>query len=259
MRWLILVGAFAGAGCDVVFGLGDPSLPSCVPRAGFDGALPQAVRPDTEIVTFSLTSDERFAVFDIGGLTMQATGDEPPRPISIDPAYTMVRMGLDPEGEYLLFTAAYEPFPVLSARPIGGDIWELGAKAPKGSIAGTPSDAKSGKPVRVVVRLEMVPNVFQEYERTADGDWVPVNDEFTLATIGGANLSPDGMVITYDGEEDGVRGVYVTERASFDETFRRGTLIFAGVHEQPQLVGDCSVLYTIDDGTGERVLTKYVR
>ena len=262
MRLLLLVGALCSTGCDAIFGLEDPSLPRCVPKEGFDQATPRATRPDSvDISVFSLTADEVRGIYDINGINVEAQRNDEPVRIPLEPMYPMVSVGMDPLGEYVFFTASIEPMTIFQMRKDDDDKWVFDPKVPKGTFAGTPSDSKSGKPVRVVVRLFALKDVFQEYERQADGSWIPVNDPFELAAARGANLSPDGLVIVYDGFEDGPeeRGVYVDDRDSFDETFGRGINIFAGTHQHPQLFDDCSVLYAIDESTGERALTKYVR
>jgi hypothetical protein len=262
MRWLLLVGALGLFGCDTVLGLDDPSLPRCLPKK-FTNARTQVLR--TEIEAFSFTKDRALGVASIRGINSEVTKDGDPMPLPLQPMYSMMSVAMEPNGDYILFTAGNEPPEILAARPMG-DSWVFDKNVPKGYIAGTPSDRMTGDPVRVIVRLFAVTETgmkdFAEYERTAEGTWIEVNERFTIRAAAGANLTPDGLAIVYDGYEDGddKRGVYVRQRASLDESFggdRASELIFDGTHTFPQLFGDCTSLYTVDDATGENALTWY--
>ncbi len=254
MRWLLLlVGGLCG--CDAVFGLDDNALPTCN-QGSFDTASPQLVR--AEVDAYSLSRDRTLGVFEIRGIANEVIGDREPTPLPLEPMYPMLSIALDPEHAYMLFTAAIEPATIFAARRTGENQWEFEPGVPPGEIAGIPTLALTGDPVRVVVRRAIVRDEFQEYERAGDGTWHAVGDVFHLAARAGANLSSDGLVLVYDGDEAGP-GVYVRLRGSRAEGFRDFTRILAGPHHSPQLSDDCRELLVLDDGDGAPALTRYRR
>jgi hypothetical protein len=154
-----------------------------------------------------------------------------------------------------LFTASIEPPTLLAASKVDGK-WKFDPRVPKGTFAGTPTNRLTGKPVRVMVRLLQLMELYQEYERDVDGNWFPVGDRFELKAFRGVNMTQDGLAIVFDGFHDDVRGVYIAQRATIDDRFETPQLVLAGYHQHPQLFGSCDKLYTVDDGT---TLARYLR
>jgi len=253
MRWLLLIGALCG--CDSVFGLDEPALPTCV-RTGFDQAPADPLQIDID--TFSFTGDRARGVASVLGIIVETRGSngDDAQPIDIQPMYPMIATAFEPNGDFFFLTAAIEPATILAVTK-EGDAWKFAPHVPKGFMAGTPSNRMNGKPVRVLVKLSPNNLLFQEYERDATGQWITVGDRFELKSFSGANMTQDGLAIVFDGfHENDLRGVYIAQRGSIDDSFEEPQLVLEGLHHQPQLFDDCGKLYTLDDGT---TLTRYAR
>src|SRR5687767_14048804 len=153
--WVVLVTTLCG--CDAVFGLDDTSLPKCLPKQ-FDEAPATAIIADVE--AFSFTSNRQFGVVSTIGQPLETfmpqANEQDLTLVPLEPPYVMVSIAMEPNSKFLFFTAAIEPFQIFTARPTGDPApnnWALEKTAPKGYIAGTPTDERTGDPVRVVVRL----------------------------------------------------------------------------------------------------------
>lgn len=256
MRSVLLLVALCG--CDAVFGLDDAALPECFVDADqFKGTTPQILR-EVEVFSFSAKRDRAIAA--IGGITVETESDGAnPKPIDITPTYPMVAVAVEPNHDYFMFTASIEPPTLFMAFQENGK-WKFDPRVPKGTVAGTPSDTMSGKPVRVVVRLFQNQQLFQEYERDDDGNWVPFGGRFELDAYAGANMTQDGLSIVFDGfDEDDMPGVYVAQRGAISNSFGEPNRVLEGVHQQPQLFGTCNTLYTVDEVEQARRLVRYTR
>jgi hypothetical protein len=234
-------------GCDSVFGLDDPTLPKCT-TVSFDTVTGSPVRPEpVEFFSVAVSGSRTLVVYTSDSQPFEQTDSATPVSFSFDPPYNMVSLALDPDEPAMFVTAAIEPEEIFSVRRGSVGMWMFEGTKPPGSIAGTPSSARLGAQ-HVVVRVSPHREEFQEYELDA-GRWQPVGDVFRLAAIGGANLTPSGLVVVYEGVEGGERGVYIAVRGSIDHVFEKPQRILAGEHRAPQLVADCSMLYAIDPAT----------
>ena len=179
--------------------------------------------------------------------------------LDLEPMYPMMAVAVEPNNDYFMFTAPIEPPTLLAVTKVGGKL-VFDKNVPKGTIAGTPPNRMSAKPVRVMVRLFQTQTLFQEYERAGDGTWSPVGARLELGAVAGANMTQDGLAIVFDGfHADDIRGVYIAQRGSIDDNFETPQLVLEGVHRQPQLFDACNKLYAIDDGEQGPQLTRYIR
>ena len=243
-RLLLLLGALSG--CDAVFGLDDTGLPKCAVGGGFDDSRMDALRNGVDVFSFDKNRDH--GILSIGGVTVEAFGDKgAPTELGVMPMYTMAAVALEPNGKYFFQAASIEPLTIQRIEQKNGK-WDFDPHVPKGVIAGTPSDSMADKPVRVVVRLFQNKQEFLEYELAADGNWMPMGQRFDLPSLGGANLTPDGLALVFDGIKDDKRGVYVAQRSTLAEEFRTPVLVFSGAHQFPQLFDGCDTLYSVEEG-----------
>ena len=245
MRWLLLLGALGG--CDAVFGLDDAALPKCVVGDGFESASITTLQGQYDV--YSLDGAREHGVASVNGVTVETVGAEAEigDEIDIQPMYAMLSVAVEPNNDYFFLTASIEP-PRILAVTKDGDAHKFDPRVPKGFIAGTPTNRMNGKPVRVIVRLYVFQEVFQEYERDLEGNWNPVGERFELKAIAGANMTQDGLAIVFDGyHRDDMRGVYIAQRGSIDDAFETPQLVLAGTHVQPQLFGSCNTLYSLDE------------
>lgn len=257
MRLLLLLGALSG--CDAVFGLDDAELPKCVVDDGFARASKAALQ--TQIDAYSLSADREHGIASHRGITVATEGADAAigAAIDLEPMYPMTAVAVEPNNDYFMFTASIEPPVILAVTKIDGKL-AFDKNVPKGTIAGTPTNRMSGKPVRVMVRLFQTQELFQEYERADDGSWSPVGARLELRAVAGANMTQDGLAIVFDGfHKDDIRGVYIAQRGSMDDSFETPQLVLEGVHQQPQLFDTCNKLYAIDDGEEGPQLTRYIR
>lgn len=257
MRLLLLLGALTG--CDAVFGLDDAELPKCVVDDGFERASKSALQ--TQVDAFSLAADREHGIASHRGIIVATEGADAAigEAIDLEPMYPMTAVAVEPNNDYFMFTAAFEPPEILAVTTVDGKL-VFDTHVPKGTIAGTPTNRMSGKPVRVMVRLFQMQELFQEYERADDGTWSPVGARLELRAVAGANMTQDGLAIVFDGfHKDNTRGVYIAQRGSIDDSFETPQLVLEGVHAQPQLFDTCNKLYAIDEGEDGAQLTRYIR
>lgn len=242
-------------GCDLAFGVGGD--PDPCELASFDTARP------TEITTafrFSVDWDQRFAVI-VGDDGLNAEIELPSgtaRSIDLGP-YNPVNVSLAPEGSALLYTSATEPPMLEGALRASPGSWELAARTPVATYAGTPSADVFG-PRRMLARMHPLDETVQELE-DQDGTWVAVGDEHALASEMPPNLTPDGLTAVFArgtiAETGTAYEIYGMTRPSTGAWFGEPVRILAnGDDHAPQLLGHCERLYTIHD---MNTLTRYDR
>ena len=237
----ILIAALCG-GCDTVFSVGDTH--ACA-VASFDHAKPEGL---LAVDAFSVDWDESYAVVSLSGLPNQYRFDGMPAPIELG-AGVPVTFSLAPEGDGLFWTAGSEPRELMAAATHDGTTWTTGARVPKGTFAGTPS--ADGFGVRhVLVRLRSDQPAVQEYIDD-NGVWMPTGEPHDMSGLYAPNLTPNGLTVVWSDTD----GVHEATRDSIDGWFGTDTLVLAGAHGTPQLLGHCDTLYTRDDG----MLTRYRR
>jgi hypothetical protein len=239
-EWL-LIAALCG-GCDAVFSVGDTH--ACLVTS-FDHAKPEAL---LTAEYFSINWDENYAVLVDGGLPYEYHFDGMPTPIDLGPT-VQEDLALSPEGDGLFWTTAGDPFLLVGAASHDGTTWTTGTRVPRGTFAGTPS--ADGFGVRhVLVRLRYAQPAVQEYVDD-NGIWMPTGDPHDMPGDWGPNLTPNGLTVVWDDAD----GVHEATRTSIDSWFGQDTLVLAGAHRTPQLLGHCETLYTVDSG----MLTRYRR
>ena len=231
------------AGCDLVFGVNGQPAPCEL------GSFDEAAR--TEIVEadeFSVDWDQTFAVISQVGLSWEVSlSDRIQKPIDLG-VYMNLALALAPEGHAVFYTTSVEP-PTLAGALRGDNAWQLDARVPIGTYAGTPSADVFG-PRRVLVRMRPNDTDVQEYE-DQDGRWVTVGAPFELASEFPPNLTPNGLTMVYAGfNAAGEAGVFAHSRNSVDEPFGDAVVLSMQPLHRPQLCGQCQQLYVID-GSGE--------
>lgn len=239
-EWIV-VAALCG-GCDAVFSVGDTQACEV---AAFDHVRSTALLAADD---FSIDWDEKYAVLDIGGLPYEYRFDGMPAPIDLGPTIPMT-LALAPEASGLMWTTGGDPQLLMAAGSHDGTTWTTGTRVPKGTFAGTPSADSFG--VRhLLVRLRYSEPAVQEYVDD-NGVWMPTGDPHDIAGDVAPNLTPNGLTVVWSDAD----GVHEATRDSIDTWFGKDTLVLAGAHTAPQLLGHCNTLYTIDDG----MLTRYRR
>ena len=242
----LLIALALVSGCDVVVGLSGDQHACGTTTFKADKGTPIVATED-----FSIDWDATFAVLATGGLVSEYHfADKSQTPIDLG-GYDNLGLALAPEGNGLFFTASIEP-PTLMAAGLQKDAWRIGQQAPKGAYAGTPSADTFG-PRHSLVRSDPETQTVQEFE-DQDGVWVAVGDPHTVPGFVAPNLTPNGLTMVY-ADNGGSTGVFVATRTSTDAWFGTPVLVLEGNHRYPQLLGRCSDLYVIDDGT----LTRYER
>jgi hypothetical protein len=241
----LLISLVLVSGCDVVIGLsGDQH--ACGTTTFKDKGTAIVAADD-----FSIDWDATFAVLSTSGLASEYRfADRSQTAIDLG-GYDNLGLALAPEGNGLFFTASIEP-PTLMAAGLEKDAWRIGQRVPKGDYAGTPSADTFG-PRRSLVRVDSFAQTVQEFE-DQDGVWVAVGDPHGVPGFVAPNLTPNGLTMVY-ADNVGSTGVFLATRASMDTWFGPPVLVLAGDHRFPQLLGRCSDLYVIDDGT----VTRYQR
>jgi hypothetical protein len=240
MRWLaLLLGVCSG--CDSV--LGFDTNPGPCSSASFANAKPTTVMTAEQ---FSISWDQTRAVVVQRGSTWEVS-PLTAKPVAIDIGpYFPMSLGLSPEGDSLLFTAALEP-PTLTAVVGGNGTWRQDPNVPVGTFAGTPSADAFG-PRRVLVHMRPGGQL-QEYEDDG-GLWKTVGDGHDFNGPQSANLTPNGLTMVYTApQDDGTSAVVLATRTSTAGWFGTPVVILAGDHQQPQLLGQCNSLFVLDPNT----------
>ena len=242
----LLIALALVSGCDVVVGLSGDQRPCGNARFGAKGT---AIVPADD---FSIDWDATFAVIAQTGLpSLYRFSDKSQTAIDLG-GYNTIGLALASEGNGLFFTASIEP-PTLMAAGLEKSAWRTGQRVPQGTYAGTPSADTFG-PRRSVVRLDPVSETAQEFE-DQDGVWVAIGDPHDVPGFVAPNLTPNGLTMVFRGGTADSPGIFQATRASTDAWFGTPVLVLEGEHRFPQLLGRCSDLYVIDNGT----LTRYER
>jgi hypothetical protein len=232
------------SGCDLVVGISDDPRPCDATTFTGSGA------PIIDADAFSIDWDQQFGVMSKSGLAFEyqlADGTQTPIDLGV---YVPGEFALSPEGTGLFFTAETEPMMLVAAARKADTPWMMGGRTPAGTYAGTPSADAFG-PRHAIVRVRPGDTAVQEFVDD-NGVWKPIGDPHELAAIGAPNLTPSGLTMVFATGD----GVYQATRSSRDVWFGEPTLVLAGMHRAPQLLGRCSNLYTVD---GQSMVTRYDR
>jgi len=245
----LLLAVLLCGGCDLVVGMSEDTHP-----CGTDTFHGQPT-PLIEATAFSIDWDEHDALIGIdSGLTAEYSLVTHEQTVVDLGGYVGTALSLSPEGDGLFFTATVEP-PILMAAALQKSTWRTGQRVPRGTFAGTPSADVFG-PRRVIVRLRDAEPAVQEFEDQS-GIWVAIGDPHDVPGLAAPNLTPNGLTMVYAGGVDNP-GIFQASRTSTAEWFGDPQLVLAGDHLAPQLLGRCSNLYVIDNGS-IRTLTRYER
>lgn len=245
-------------GCDLAFGV--DGEPGPCDLGTFNSAKTTDLAPAN---AFSVDWDQTYAVIlQNDGISAELTlASGTLQTIDLGP-YGGMSLSLDPEGNALLYTAATEPFSLEGALREGPGSWKLGARAPLATFVGTPSADVFG-PRRMLARMHAADETVQELE-DQNGTWVAIGDAHMLVSTYPPNLTPNGLTAVFARQT-------VTETATTTEIYgmTRPTtaawfgepvkILENGMDDKPQLLGNCSRLYTVHDGGNTAELRRYDR
>ena len=176
--------------------------------------------------------------------------------------YIGLTLSLAPEGNALLYTASMEPLMLEGALRAGPGSWTLGARTPVATYVGTSSADVFG-PRRMLARMRDQDETVQELE-DQNGTWKPIGDAHPLLSTFPPNLTPNGLTAVFARSTTTDTGmiseIYGMTRSSPNEWFGEPVKILENSNDDmPQLLGNCSRLYTVHKGDEAPQLRRYDR
>ena len=244
----LLIALALVSGCDVVVGLSGDQRPCGNARFGRQGHADRA-RP----MTSRSTGTQTFAVLASDGAAVEYRFSDKSQTRDRSRRLQHHRARARARGQRPVLHGLDRAADLDGGRARRKSAWRTGQRVPQGTYAGTPSADTFGPRrslVRARPRLRDGPGVRGSGRRVGRG-------RRSARRAGLRRAEPHA-----ERPDDGLPrrrrdspGIFLATRASTDAWFGTPVLVLEGEHRFPQLLGRCSDLYVIDDGT----LTRYER